>query len=149
MSGWTTTLLAGLARYLADNGVGTWHPDPTDTYPVDEIGIVVGAMPPEPERCIVLAAYPVSEDLTQADVTMGVQIRTRAGTDPTVVQDLDDAVFEVLHGAEHLDFSGIDVVQIYRRSSASLGQTRDTNARWEHTSNYYLDVMRPTPSRPY
>lgn len=148
MSGWTTRLLTGLAEHLAAAGVGTWHPDGAP-YAVGETGIVLGAMPAEPERCIVLAAYPVSEDVAQADVTVGVQIRTRAGSDPRDVVDLDDAVFEQLHGAERLDLGGVLVVQVYRRSSASLGQARDSNARWERTSNYYVDAMRPTVARPY
>ena len=149
MSGWTTTLLTGFAEYLAAAGVGTWHADPADPYTAGETAIVLGAMPPEPERCIVLASYPVSEDIAQADVTVGVQVRTRGGSDPRDVGDLDDAVFDVLHGATALELGGVLVVQAYRRSSASLGQARDQTGRWERSSNYYFDAMRPTAARPY
>jgi len=148
MSGWTTTLVSGLAEYLASAGVGTWHPDGAP-YAAGETAIVLGAMPAEPARVILLNTYPVAEDTSQADVTVGVQVRTRGGSDPRDVVDLDDAVWELLHGAERLDLGGVLVVQIYRRSSAALGQARDATARWERTSNYYLDAMRPTLTRPY
>ena len=150
MSGWTTNLLTGLAEHLAAAGVGVWHPpEAGEPYAAGDVAIVLGAMPAVPERVIVLASYPVSEDVAQADVTVGVQVRTRAGPDPRDVQDLDDAVWEQLHGAAGLVLGGVDVVQIYRRSSASLGQARDQTARWERTSNYYIQAMRPTAARPY
>jgi hypothetical protein len=150
--GWTTRLLNGLAQHLHDAGVGVWHdPDAAapEPYADGDIAITIGASPSSPDRCVVLASYPVSEDATQADVTVGVQVRTRAGADPQDVQDLDDAVFEVLHGATSLDLGGVSVVQILRRSSSSLGQARDQTGRWERSSNYYIDAMRPTATRPY
>lgn len=149
--GWTTQLLTGLAEYLANGGVGVWHdPDGVlEPYAAGETAIVLGAMPPEPERAIVLASYPVAEDLVQADVTVGVQVRIRAGADPRDVQDSDDQVFDLLHGMEQCTVGGISIVQCYRRSSAGLGQARDSTARWERVSNYYVDAMRPTAARPY
>ncbi|GAA2327546.1 minor capsid protein [Dactylosporangium salmoneum] len=148
MSGWTTNLLSGIAQLLADAGVGVWRPDGSP-YAAGDTGIVDSGMPPEPERVICLGAYPVSDHPSQADVTVGVQVRTRAGRDPREVRDLDDAVFEVLHGLEQTELGGVRVVQIYRRSSAALGQARDATDRWEWTSNYYVDAMRPTAARPF
>lgn len=148
MSGWTTNLLGGLAQLLADAGVGTWHPDGSP-YVAGDTAIVIAALPPAPDRAVALAAYPVSDHVSQADVTVGVQVRVRAGRDPREVQDLDDAVFEALHGLEELVLGGVSVVQIYRRSSAALGQARDPNELWERSSNYYVDAMRPTALRPF
>lgn len=148
--GWTTNLLTGLAEYLAAAGIGVWRPpEQSEPYGPDDVAIVLGAMPAEPERAIVLAAYPVSEGLALANVRVGVQVRTRAGNDPRDVQDLDDAVWEQLHGATGLVLGGVDVVQVFRQSSATLGHARDQTARWERVSNYYMDAMRPTVARPY
>lgn len=149
MSGWTSNLLGGIAQLLADAGVGVWHPDGSP-YDVGDTVIVVGAVPPAPpERVICLAPYPVSDHASQADVTVGVQIRTRAGRDPRDVLDLDDLVFEQLHGLEQTELGGVRVVQIYRRSSAALGQARDGRDLWERTNNYYVDAMHPTVHRPF
>lgn len=148
--GWTSRLLTGLAGHLDERGVGVWRtPESGEPYTADETGIVIGAMPDDPARCIVLAAYPISEHVSLANVAVGVQVRCRAGADPCDVQDLDDAVFDALHGATNLVLNDIDVIQIYRRSSASLGQARDQTARWERVSNYYLDAMRDSTHRPY
>jgi hypothetical protein len=150
VTGWTSRLLTGLAEHLAADEVGVWHPDPADPYAAGDVAIVLGAMPTTPVRCILLSAYPVSDHISEADVTVGVQVRTRAGPDVRDVLDLDDAVWELLHGATDLQLGGVDVVQVARRSSTSLGQARDaTGVRWERSSNYYADAMRPTAHRPY
>ncbi len=144
--GWTTSLLEGVAELLATEGVGVWRPD-GPPYTTVETGIVIAAMPPDPDRIIVLNAYPIAEHVDQADVTIGVQVRTRGTTDPRVVQNLDDAVFEALHGLSQIDLGGVSVVQMYRQSSAALG--RDGADRWERSSNYYVDAMHPTVHRPF
>jgi hypothetical protein len=148
--GWTSALLTGLAELLDASGAGIWRQDPADPYGPDDVAIVLGAMPATPVRCILLSAYPVSDHMSEADVTVGVQVRTRAGPDVRDVLDLDDAVWELLHGATDLQLGVVDVVQVSRRSSTSLGQARDaTGVRWERVSNYYADAMRPTAHRPY
>lgn len=146
MSGWTSDLLHGLAELLATTGVGAWRP--TGVYTADETAITIGAMPPEPEQVICLASYPVTDMVGLADVTVGVQVRTRAGPDPRDVQDLDEAVYDQLHGLTQTTFGAAHVVQCYRRSSAALGQARDGTDRWERVSNYYLDAIHPTTHRP-
>jgi hypothetical protein len=104
-------------------------------------------MPPEPERVVCLTAYPVRDHIEQADVTVAMQVRTRAGRNPTEVQDLDDAIRDLLHGLEQTELGGISVVQMYRQSSAALG--RDANDRHERVSNFYVDAMRPTARQPF
>jgi hypothetical protein len=140
--GWTTNLLTGLAEHLAAGDVGVWRPPP-GVYQPDETGIVIRAIPDKPDRLITLAAYPVDSLPGLADITVGIQIRVRAGRNPTDCDDLADAVYDLLDGAHSLTFDGVRVVHLYRQSHASLGT--DGNSRWSRSENYYADAMRPTP----
>lgn len=146
--GWTTDLLEGVAEYLAAGNVGVWRPT-GPAYAAAETAIVMGAAPPAPDRVICLASYPVSDDVQHGNVVVGIQVRTRAGTDPRDVQDLDDDVFARLHGLTHTTFGDAYVMQLYRRSSAALGQTRDGTDRWERVANFYADAIHATTHRPY
>lgn len=139
--GWTSRLLAGLAQYLTDHGVGVWRPT-GPAYGAGETGISVRAILDTPDRLITLAAYPVDAPAGVADATEGVQVRMRAGLDPREVDDLADQVYELLDSATGLTLGGIAVVQIHRNSYAPMGA--DTAGRWERADNYYLDLMRPT-----
>lgn len=147
MSGWTTDLLTGLAEVLADARVGVWRPD-GPAYTSGETGIVIGAMPPQPDQIVALAHYPVEDHVALTHVIAGVQVRTRAGPTPTDVQDLDDEVFDTLQGFAQTTFGLAHVKQCYRRSSTALGQARDGRDLWERTSNYYLDAVHATTHRP-
>lgn len=142
--GWTSRLLTGLAEHLAAAGVGTWRP--TGAYQPTETGIVIRAVPQSPDRIITLAAYPVATDLPgMADHTQGIQIRCRGTQDPRVVEDLSDAIFDALDSLAGVVWGEIPVVQVWRQSYTSLGQ--DGNGRWETSSNYYCQAMRPTQHR--
>lgn len=142
--GWTSRLLAGLAQHLDDAGIGTYRP--TGAYAADEIGIVIRAIPQQPDRLITLAAYPVGTDIQgMADHRSAVQIRLRGTTDPRDCDDLADEVFELLDSAAGLVLGGIPIVQMWRQSYTGLGT--DDNGRWSRSENYYLDSMRPTAHR--
>jgi hypothetical protein len=139
--GWTSRLIAGLAQQLENAGVGTYRA--TGAYQPGEIAILDRAIPDKPDRIITLSAYPVGSSMPGlADHQTAVQIRVRGTQDPRVCDDLADAVFDVLDGAEGLDLGGVHVVQMWRQSYTSLGQ--DQHGRWERSENYYLDAMRPT-----
>jgi len=147
-TGFVTNLLTGLAVYLAAApSIGaTWSP--TGAYTSGQTAIMLGLIPPNPDRCITLTAYPVDDSLDLSDSTISVQIRTRwAGQDPRPVSDLDDAIWTLLHGKPgFLTLStGVVVCKIKRNSSASLGQ--DLNGRWMNSTNYYCDVWRPSTNR--
>ncbi len=141
----TASLIAGLAQHLADAGIGLWQP--TVPYAPGDTAIVVAVLPAAPDRCVCLTPYPVEDWVGVADVTVGVQVRCRGGQDPTGAQDLDDRVFDLIHGADGHSWGGVDVVQVYRQSGAPIG--RDKNDRYQVTSNDYIDADRPTASRPY
>lgn len=144
--GWTSDFLTGLAQYLADSQVGVWRPTGPPYGPA-ETGIVIAAMPPAPDRVVCLTDYPVEDHISEADVTVGVQIRTRGTTDPRDVADLADAIYDLLHGATGMVLGGVSVVQVYRQSYTRLG--RDEADRFERSDNYYVDAMRPTAYRPF
>ncbi len=148
MSGFTTDLIEGLATYLAlpANGLGATYSS-TAAYTALQLGIVIGELRPTPDRQIALSAYPVADDPSLSDSVVGVQVISRwEGRDPRPSDDLDDAIFSLLHGKTRLVLStGITVVQIQRVSGAPLGW--DENQRRSVSSNYYVTAHRPSSNR--
>ncbi|MFF4738780.1 minor capsid protein [Streptomyces sp. NPDC001262] len=138
---YTVDLLDGLARLLHEEGVGTYRPE--GTYTSGETAITIATMPPAPDRCICLSAYPVVDSPVLTDTTTGVQVRTRAGPDPREVDRLDDAVHDVLHGSGPHQLGGVRVQLITRTSAAPIGA--DASGRMERTSNYYARAHRAHP----
>lgn len=144
MSGFTSTLLTGLAVELAAAGIGVWKPD--GSYTTAEVAIGIRGIPPAPDRLITLSAYRVGNDYPGGqDFLQLVQIRYRGTPDPRVVDDLGDAVFDLLDSREHWLCGPIHVVRSERRSDTVLGQ--DGVRRWECSHNYGFHVMRPTAHR--
>lgn len=141
--GWTSRLLTGLAEHLQAAGIGVWRA--SGVYQASEVGIVIRGIPTSPDRIITLAPYVVAGPAGLADVTQGVQIRVRGTKDPRVAEDLADSIFDALDSAHGLTWSGVPIVQVYRQSYAALGA--DANGRWETSSNYYVEAMRPTSNR--
>ncbi|AZM46567.1 hypothetical protein DMB38_12755 [Streptomyces sp. WAC 06738] len=139
--GYTSDLLRGLAALIADAGHGVYDPD--GTYGPDQTGITIAVVPDSPDKIICLTPYPV-EDTGQTDVITAVQIRLRAGRDPTVLEDLADEIRDLLHGREHYQLGGVRVALSWRASQVPIGQ--DTHGRTELTANYYLRATRPGPN---
>ncbi|MER7047729.1 minor capsid protein [Streptomyces jumonjinensis] len=138
--GYTSDLLAGLSQLIAAAGLGVYRPG--GIYTDGETGIFHGVMPEGPDRAVFLSPYPV-EDSDLTDAITGVQVRLRAGPDPTAVLDMADGVFAALHNRCQLDFGTVRVSLIWRQSEALLGQ--DQHGRTELTSNYYARSNRPAP----
>ncbi|MET0492918.1 MAG: minor capsid protein [Actinoplanes sp.] len=144
MSGLTSTLLTSLAEHLAAEGIGVWKPD--GAYTAAETAITIRGIPALPDQLITLSSYRVGDDYPGGqDFVQMVQVRFRGTTDPRVVDDLGDSVFDLLDSREHWHCGPIPVVYSQRRSDTSLGQ--DGNRRWESSHNYALHVMRPTAHR--
>ncbi|MFD9069489.1 minor capsid protein [Streptomyces lasiicapitis] len=131
----------GLARLLAEHGVGTYRPD--GFYAEGETAITDTVMPEGPDRVICLTAYPVTESAALTDTVLAVQVRTRAGPDPREVAALDEAVFAALHASGRHTFGTARISLVWRFSAGSLGA--DANGRQERTSNYRLRANRPHP----
>ncbi|GGR71180.1 MULTISPECIES: minor capsid protein [Streptomyces] len=137
MSGYTSSLLDGVAALLQEAGIGIFRPD--SVIGEQDTGIFRAVMPDQPDRAIGLTAYPV-EDSDLEDAITGVQVRMRAGRDPDAVDDLADAVFDALHNRQHYQAGGVHVALSWRQSQAWIGQ--DAHGRMELTSNYYFRTVR-------
>ncbi|MEU6535508.1 minor capsid protein [Streptomyces sp. NPDC047000] len=137
MSGYTGSLLDGIAGLLQEAGIGIFRPD--DVIADPDAGIFRGVMPDSPNRALGLTAYPVTDDDTENAVT-GVQIRMRAGRDPDAIDDMADAVWGALHGRRHYDCGGIHVALSWRQSQDWIGQ--DAHGRMELAANFYFRTVR-------
>jgi Bacteriophage minor capsid protein len=149
---WTEDLLTGLAEFLAAHGVASWYP--TGAFPASppHPPVALRTLPNAPDRAYSLDAYTEvdTEDAGLSDVTTAVQLQSRGTKDPSDVDDVADAVWEVLHGARMLTLgsgaAAVHVSLIYRRSTARLGV--DDHGRYERSCNYYVLASRPNVNRP-
>lgn len=129
---------AGFGQVLAANSLGVWGSNAT---------IVDGGLPSSPEDVLALASYSISDDPTNSDSVIGLQVTARAaGADPRPTSRKTAGVYDVLHGMTNVVLpGGVYVVQCYRQSWTSIGQ--DDNSRWRETSNFYVTVHRPSKYR--
>jgi hypothetical protein len=148
---WTENLLTGLAEHMDAAGVGQWQP--TGAYTAaSPPPIMLRTLPEGFDRAYAIGSFAEveTEDAGLADVTVGVQIRSRGGADPDDVEEVADAVWDLLHGARMAVLgSGLTAVYtslIYRRSTALLGT--DRQGRYERACNYYVLAARPNAHRP-
>lgn len=157
-----TDLVEGFAQLLAAGNLGlVWSPSGVYTDGLDygqgpygsgDFGtggtaIVVMAIPQSPSRLVSLTPYLLGDNPTLSDSDAGLQIRSRsAAADPRDVFDLDDSIADFLLGNFPLLLpTGISVSTLVRSSAVSLGQ--DDSKRWEWSSNYALQLHRPSLHR--
>lgn len=140
---YTADLLAGVATHLDTTGVATWRPN--GAYVDGDVPITIAGLPDTPDQAIALTYYTVTDDPSLSDSVAAVQVRCRGGADPRDVLGLDDGVFEQLHGLTDAQLGTVHIVECLRNSSTPLG--RDSTGRWEHVSNYYLTLWRPSAHR--
>jgi hypothetical protein len=141
-------LCGGLAQYLAEANIGLTYSE-TGVYTASQTGIAIMAVPPTPNRLVVLTPVPLGDDPTLANSIVGLQIRTRStGADPRDVLALDDAIADQLLGNYPLRLStGVQIGTLTRTSAVSLGQDDATPPRWGWSSNYRITVYRPGQHR--
>lgn len=142
----TNDLLAGFAQELAAASVGlTWQP--AGMYPANATGIFILSVPADPSRLVALAVTWLNADPAQAISRGQLNVRSRsAGADPSDVLLLDDSVQGVLLGNYPITLpTGVRVSSLAYLGGGSLGQ--DDNQRWGWSSNYVLDVYRPSTHR--
>ncbi|MEU0084893.1 minor capsid protein [Streptomyces sp. NPDC006274] len=138
--GYTSDLVSGLAELMTTAGIGVYRPD--GVFAADDTGITLGTVPEAPDRLLCLSPYPV-EDTGLTDAITAVQVRMRAGHDPTALADLADDVFDLLHGREGFYLRTVRVGLAWRQSQALMGQ--DEHGRMELSANYYLRTSRSSP----
>jgi len=139
----TGDLMAGLAEFLAAEGVGTYKA--SGVYAADEVGIVLDVVPAAPERVVVLTPYMASDSPALSDSELSLQIRVRGTRDPRTAYELDDKAFEAMQNLPRTVMGGVTVAAAWRTSGSYLGV--DGNARHERVSNYRLLVHRPSEHR--
>lgn len=139
----TSGFLAGVAQLLEDGAVAAFQP--TGTYPAGTLGIYLGAQPATPDRMVTLTTYSWTDDPTQAESTVRVQLMTRGTRDIRISEDVQDAAFDVLQNLPRQEVGGVVVEGCWRRSTGYLGV--DENGRHLHSSNYDFALHRPSPNR--
>ena len=142
----TRDLLTGLAETIAGSGIATYRP--SGTYLPTETAIVVGASPQSPDRVIMMMCVPMT-DATM--IPMGkwmVQFYFRGlPNNPLDVEDLGDAVFDLMHGATSMVMGSVNIIQCLRQGCVGNGQ--DASKRWTRIDRYMIDLdTAPTVNRP-
>jgi hypothetical protein len=140
--GHTRDLLNGIGQLLATAGVVDLAGNgPGGVYADGQTCYAKYNLPDKPDRVVCVTPYPIGDSPNQTRSTVGVQVRTRAGTDPDDESDLRDAVFDALQGRTHLDFGSCHIIQILRKTTVPMG--RDASGRWSFAQTFYIDVNTP------
>lgn len=145
----TRELLSGMAQLIADANIGSWNP--SGVYATSDTGIYMKTMPDGdtiPDRCIVLNAVPVSDDWSQPEGQIMVQVACRGSRgNPLDVDDIADAIFDVFQSRLGDVFGTTTVIQITRKGAVPMGQ--DAQFRWTRADKYFADVsVAATTRRP-
>lgn len=140
LTGYNSALMTGVGQLLEDEGLGVFSTE--GPYGPDSWGVFFGLTPDQPDRAITLMTYPV-EDTDLTSVITGLQIRLRGRRDPREVEDVSDAIYDLLHNKEHYTLGGVAVNLSWRQSGAWMGQ--DANQRIERVENFYLRTERDAP----
>lgn len=143
MPGFGTKLVTGIAELLAAAGVGEWSPSGQRTgTPVP--WITLSNMPETPDLVICLTPYDTGAASATTDTMPAVQVRTRGDRVPGTSMDLQDAVYDALHGRRRTLLGTVPnqvlITQALRRNVGQLGP--DGISRWEWVSTYDLYVNR-------
>ncbi|MGO4298469.1 minor capsid protein [Glutamicibacter sp. MCAF14] len=133
-----TDFMTAIATLLHDLGIGTFRT--SGTYTSTETAISFDQLPPDPDRAIAIALYPVADEGT-TDSIQGIQFRIRGPrNDRRFVKDTTDRIFDAFHDLKHTTWGTTPVVRVYRNSGANL--PADANNRQEATQNYYAQITR-------
>lgn len=136
---WWTDLLTGIAQRLEDQGAGVYKPG--EVYAAGDIAIVIGTVPPSPDRVIVLTDYDPNGGITGGDTFPRLQVRCRgAAYDPLSAVELKDNVRTALEGLQSVTFGTVTVSGINHTSGVPLGI--DGNGRHERSDNYEIQARR-------
>lgn len=145
---WSQDLLKGIARMIADSGIGEYSDASDFVFTGSKPGIVIKRVPASPDQVIVLSTYGGNdhEYLPQGDIS--VQIRVRgARNDPDGPDGILDAIFDLLHNARYVPLipGQPPVSSIHRKTTMPMGV--DANNRWEEAHNYHVFGHRPSTNR--
>jgi hypothetical protein len=132
---------------LGAAGIGVTY-NASGEYTAGQTGVFFGIMPPEPDRVVVVNVTPMTDDPGNPWGLVMVQLAMRGlPGNPLDVDDLASAIKTPLHGLTGVWFGSVYARQVYRKSSAPMGQ--DEAQRSIRADKYYLDCdYQPTPALP-
>lgn len=145
MSGFLTSLAAGVGQLLESEGIGRWNE--AGEFAASDVGITIDAMPDSPGHIIAITPYIVMADPALPDSVVGLRFRLRGDRDPRTVTDRQDAICDALEGIESRVLNGVYVVFMWLESDLPLPQPQDANQRLERSFTFYAQVDRPTRHR--
>ncbi len=142
-------VMVGVAGLLSTAGVGTFNP--SGAYALTDTGILFKIMADGsavPDRVIVLNAFVLTADVSMPIDRVLLQVAMRGvRNNPLDVDDLGDAVFNVLHGATYQTFGSTVAAQILFSTSVPMGE--DALTRSTRADRYFIDLdAPPTVLRP-
>lgn len=139
-------LLTGIGQLLATSGVGVWNT--TGVFLSTDTAIIAEAMPPTPDRAVVLTLFPVEESPVDTTARWLLQVRTRGlPNQPVDAVTLRGAVKDALNGLTNVTMGATGVTQCIFYTSFPVGV--DDTVRYEHVQKFWLDIdQAPTPLRP-
>lgn len=107
------------------------------------VGIYLDAWP-EDKPSVTLTDYPVADDPSLSESTIGVQV-TVWHHDRNALRDIVADIFDLMHGRWAGTMGNVRIVTVTRRSGANLGQ--DNTGRIGRSENYYIQAYRPSANR--
>lgn len=125
-------------EYEGDDYVKNDDPEP------GAVPIFIGIWPEEPDTCVTLTDYTVSDDPSLSDSVIGVQVTVRS-KDVDVIRGITSDLFALFHGRWGGKLGRVTLVSASRSSGTNTGQ--DSSERQGRTENYYLTVHRPSTHR--
>lgn len=138
-------LAVGFATMIADSSIGVYRADGS-AYLTSETAIVFKDMQPNPHRMICLTAVPLTDATAASYGLVLVQVKMRGLPNNAFdVDDLGDAVFDLMQNTRNVTFGSTHAIQILRNSSVPMGV--DSGKRWLRTDHYYVDLDFPETAK--
>lgn len=140
----TVAFVTGLAQHLADQAPTVFSYD-TDT--PGTVAIFWPTAPFDVDAVLVLAPYALTDDPTQPEATIGLQIRARTAADdyPGCLRLLDAATAAMLGLYPFTLTTGVRLTA--QVSTSAVAPVLDDSNRWTGIRNIVWRVHRPTPHR--
>lgn len=144
------SLLDGLARYLAAQGLAEY--DPSGAAQTADWSAYPEQLPPQPDRVIGLWQYGGAEsDSRNGWDEPSVQVRVRGTADPAVSRDRAQAIYDRLHGLGHTTLPGPAAMYVQLAIGVQGGPIYllvDEVGRHHHVVNLRVSIDNPTIQRP-
>jgi hypothetical protein len=128
----------GIEEVLVGAGIVAPIPTGNQPYPKDSTALFRKSMGDKPDRAVAVNVYDFElPPWPQSGVVALVQIRTRVPKgDPNAVDDLGDAIVNLLHGVHHASWGEVKVERCTYSFGGSIGA--DPSGRQERADNFRI-----------